>query len=561
MDGAGKIAVGTGSVAGDQGCGARHEPPGVEVVEQAEWGKSGASELEDHESSAGTEDTGELAQGLRGVGDVADSEGDGDDVEGGVWEGEFLGVAFDVAEFGGVFVAESGLTLPSPDEHFGGEVKADDLGGGRAGEQFGQVAGAAGGVEDMLAGPDIGPPCGDASPGLVASEGVEAVVEVVGGRDGGEHALDADGLVVPGVWVGEVFSAPRGIIVGERRPVPGVGRWGSVWVHESGGCYVGTGPVSEGGRMRHVRWLAWGLCVAGMLLGAWGCSYNPATGKKQFTLISRSDEIDLGNSAAPGFREEMGGLVPDAAVQSYVTELTRRLVAHTEGDYAGLPWEVSVVNSPDINAFAIPGGKVFVTRGLIEKMTNEAQLAGVLGHEIGHVTGRHTAEQLSTGLLIQGGAVAAAVLVEQSDDESTRRVGRVAVPALAIGGQLVMLKFSRDDELEADRLGVRYMSRAGYDPRGLRQVMEMFDRMSGSDRPPAFLSTHPDPRARIRQIDHLLRGEYAHTQGDPRFALHEERFRENVLSRLNALPPAPPSRARAATDLHDPETWCALCAK
>ncbi len=302
--------------------------------------------------------------------------------------------------------------------------------------------------------------------------------------------------------------------------------------------------------------------LAGAMVAALGaCSYNPATGKKQFTLISRAQEIELGNSAAPGFREEMGGLVPDSALQSYVSDLARRLAMHTEGDYPGLPWEVSLVNSADVNAFAIPGGKLFITRGLVEKMTNEAQLAGVLGHEIGHVTGRHTAEQLSTGLLIQGGAVAAAVLIEQSDSESTRRFGRVAVPALAIGGQLVMLSFSREDELEADRLGVRYMSLAGYDPRGLRQVMEMFDRMAGSDRPPAFLSTHPDPKARIRQIDNLIRGEYAHTQGNPQFALHEERFRQNVLSRLNALPPPPPPKAQGVLDLHDLGTWCALCAR
>jgi len=305
-----------------------------------------------------------------------------------------------------------------------------------------------------------------------------------------------------------------------------------------------------------------GRAALGCVAAAWtlvGCAYNPATGQKQFTMIGRNAEIRLGAEAAPGFRDEMGGLVPDAAVQAYVADLTRRLAAQTEGDYPTLPWETSLVNSADVNAFAIPGGKLFITRGLVEKMTNEAQLAGVMGHEVGHVTGRHTAEQISTAMLIQGGAVAAAIIVDQSDDPSIRRVGRVAVPALAIGGQLVMLKFGRDDELEADRLGVRYMSRIGYDPKGLRQVMELFDRMAGSDRPPSFLSTHPDPGARIAQIDGMLRGEYAHTQGSAQFRLNETEFRQNVLARLNALPPAPKAKT-ASRDPALPATWCGVCA-
>lgn len=308
---------------------------------------------------------------------------------------------------------------------------------------------------------------------------------------------------------------------------------------------------------RRIGWIGLGTFALGAGLG--GCSVNPATGKNQLSFIGRNAEIRLGAEAAPGFRDEMGGLVPDAALQSYVTDLTKRLAAQTEGDYATLPWEISLVNSADINAFAIPGGKLFITRGLVEKMTNEAQLAGVMGHEVGHVTGRHTAEQISTGMLIQGGAVAAAIIVEQSDDPSTRSIGQVAVPALAIGGQLVMLKFGRDDELEADRLGVRYMSKIGYDPKGLRQVMELFDRMSGSDRPPSFLSTHPDPKARIRQIDGLLRGEYAHTQGNAQFQLKEDDFRRNVLARLNALPPAPKAKT-ASLDTALPATWCGVCA-
>lgn len=312
---------------------------------------------------------------------------------------------------------------------------------------------------------------------------------------------------------------------------------------------------------RRTGWAMLALLAAG--LG--GCSYNPATGQRQFAVLSREDEIAMGSEAAPQFRQEMGGPIPDQQLQAYVTDLTKRLAAHTEGDNPSLPWEVSFLNSGDINAFAIPGGKVFITRGLVEKMTNEAQLAGVMGHEVGHVTARHTAQQVSKAAILTGAVAVAGVVVSQSGDERVRGVGQVGVPALAVGGNLVMLSFGRSDELEADRLGVRYMTKLDYDPKGLRQVMELFQRMSAGGGQPSFLSTHPDPGARIQQIDGLLGGEYAFTQNNPKYQLQEERFRQNVLARLNALPPAPKAQPQQRTGMIEDGLgpavgWCGVCA-
>lgn len=332
---------------------------------------------------------------------------------------------------------------------------------------------------------------------------------------------------------------------------------------------------------------------------AGGCVKNAATGKNVFTLgMSRSQQIALGAEAAPQFTQEFGGEVGSEHLQSYVGEIGTKMAAQTEGENPTLPWEFTLLNTPVVNAFALPGGKVFFTRGLAEKLTTEAQMAGVIGHEIGHVTAEHGAQRMASQIAFNVGLAAAAVIVSTSDDKKVKEIGAIGIPALAIGGNLFLLKFGRDEELEADRLGVRYMSKVGYNPRGQREVMEVLASLSKGGSTPDFLSTHPNPLDRVKQVDRLLETDYAFTQNNANFADYSDRYQAQFLGQIKKLPPAPkpkaqevgwregesgllriemsaaelaalikaqtgedwsPGHGEKAFDANDPTTWCALC--
>jgi len=312
------------------------------------------------------------------------------------------------------------------------------------------------------------------------------------------------------------------------------------------------------------------LIVVLMLIGApWlaGCSTNPATGKRILTLHDWEWERRVGAEAAPQFTDQFGGEVPSPQLQSYVNGIGMRMTEVVEEGVPTLEWEFTLLNTDVINAFALPGGKVFFTRGLAEKLTNEAQMAGILGHEIGHVTARHGNQRVSSQTLFNVGLAGAAVAVGVADPDSDfRQYGQLAVPALAIGGNIVLLSYGRQEELEADKLGMRYMSRVGYDPVGQRQVMQILAEASGPSQTPEFLSTHPYPESRIEQIDKLLATTYAHTQNDPDYGLYAGRYEQQFLRVIDDLPPAPePEQGRAPGDgeavaLGNPVLWCAHCA-
>lgn len=285
------------------------------------------------------------------------------------------------------------------------------------------------------------------------------------------------------------------------------------------------------------------LHLGALLLGAAaalplaGCVTNAATGKSQLNLLSRSDEIQIGDDAMPQLIEQYGGEVPDPFLRQYISDLGMELVQQTEGTYKDLPWQFTFLNSPVINAFALPGGKVFITRGLVEKMTDEAQLAGVLGHEIGHVTAEHADKRISRQLVIQGIAVAGSIAASQSDNNYVR----YGVPVLTTGAGVFALTYDRDEELEADSLGMRYMSRAGFDPYGQLQVMEILQEASAGSQPPEFLSTHPHADTRIKKIKKRLKegGDLAYTQNNPQYELDTSSFEDQFLPHLRALPPMP----------------------
>jgi predicted Zn-dependent protease len=294
------------------------------------------------------------------------------------------------------------------------------------------------------------------------------------------------------------------------------------------------------------------VLTAFVAVGMVGCSTNPTTGRMQFNSLTPEQEIAIGAEAAPQLTEEYGGAVADQRLQGYITQVGQRMLPYTEGDAPSLPWEFVLLDSDVINAFALPGGKVFMSRGLADRMTNEAQLASVLGHEIGHVTARHVNERVTqsrvvTGLLTAGVAVA-------GTSDSGLVTGAVQ-QIMGSAGQGYLLKYGRDQELEADALGVRYMAKAGYDPLGALQVQQILKSASEGQLQPEILSTHPHPESRIRALQEMLAGEYAPTQNNPRYQLYEDRFKASFLDRLATLPPAPDA---STTELVAAD-WCGLC--
>jgi predicted Zn-dependent protease len=187
------------------------------------------------------------------------------------------------------------------------------------------------------------------------------------------------------------------------------------------------------------------------------------------------------------------GVYPDSGVQSYLGALGRELAAGTERPR--LPWAFTVMDDPQVNAFALPGGYIFITRGILTHMNSEAELASVLGHEIGHVTARHTATQISKAQLAQAGLVVGSIISPTVADFA-------GVASTGLG--LLFLKFGRDAEYQADELGFRYMTRKSYDPRNMSSMFTMLQRqgeLGGGGRLPEWQSTHPDPGNRVARND------------------------------------------------------------
>lgn len=303
--------------------------------------------------------------------------------------------------------------------------------------------------------------------------------------------------------------------------------------------------------------LAVGFLSSAALMGA--CQTNPETGQRSFLSLSKEDEIRIGEEAGPAMTKEFGGQVNSEPCQRYVTQVGLKLKGHIDRqDYLDLPWQFTLLESDVINAFALPGGKVYITRGLAGKLASEGQMAGILGHEIGHVTAEHGDQRITSQTWFNIGMAAAAIGVGVADSDSTfAKYGQVGLPALAVGGNLVLLSYGRDEEIEADSLGMGYMARAGYNPRAQREVMEILGNMATGERPPEFLSTHPTSATRIRRIDGALAGEHAATQGNPAYQVYAERYKKDFLGPLAKAPE--PARPAKQTALPSPVLWCAHC--
>ncbi len=240
-----------------------------------------------------------------------------------------------------------------------------------------------------------------------------------------------------------------------------------------------------------------GIIIALLLAGFSICKYysnsqfNEVTGETQHVSISAEQEIALGINSFPAMIEQYGGLHPDTEAQKLVKSVGQRIVQNSDARQTPYKYDFHLLADPNVvNAFALPGGQVFVTTALVSQFETEDELAGVLGHEIGHVVARHGAERIAKQELTQGLTGAAVVA---SGDYNTAQAAQM------IAG-LVNMSYGRDQELESDDLGVRFMTQAGYDPEALITVMEILEKASGGQRQPEFMSTHPSPENRVQKI-------------------------------------------------------------
>jgi predicted Zn-dependent protease len=221
---------------------------------------------------------------------------------------------------------------------------------------------------------------------------------------------------------------------------------------------------------------------------------NEYTGKKQHISISTEQEVAIGLQSAPQMAQQHGGLYPDQKYQEFVDLVGQKLVNNSIAKETNYKYDFHLLKDPEtINAFALPGGQVFITYALFSKLENEDQLAGVLGHEIGHVVGRHSAERMAK----QGLAETLVSGVAVGFDPNTAQ-GAAAI------ANVINMSYGRDDELESDDLGVKFMLDAGYNPNELIGVMEILKAASGPNRTPERMSTHPDPEKRIEKIKEAI---------------------------------------------------------
>jgi len=229
-----------------------------------------------------------------------------------------------------------------------------------------------------------------------------------------------------------------------------------------------------------------------LMAGVAACATNPVTGRRELSFMSEAQEISIANESDPQIKEEMG-VYNDPELQRYVSEIGWKIAKISER--AHLPWRFTVVDVPAVNAFAVPGGGIYITRGIMPFLDNEAELAGVIGHEIGHVTARHSAQQYTRQISGMVGLTALGIFVP-----AARPFGDLSAQALGV----VFLKYGRDDELQADELGARYESRLGWDPAGVPAFLSTLGRLdeAAGDRRgvPNWLSTHPDPLSRVQDI-------------------------------------------------------------
>ncbi len=326
-------------------------------------------------------------------------------------------------------------------------------------------------------------------------------------------------------------------------------------VAPDGTVVVGNRRTFVSARASHLRVLVFLLLLTLGASSIASCQINPVTGEQQFIIIDDQQEIALGDSVAGEVEAQYGGEYPDRALVSYVQQVGRRLAAHAERQT--VPYRFSVVHSDEVNAFAVPGGRIYVTTGLLARMSNEAQLAAVLGHEIGHVAARDSAVELSRVMGVSL-LVRIATSLAAGDGKSSKNAKNVAAVAGVVHG-LISNGFSRDYEYRADQSGMRYMYKAGYNPLAMAQVMQIIQQEGGDKSAiEEFLSTHPSANKRIDEIEREIRSSYPDVDSSSRLTYGESRYLTATAALRGGRVPAPttdygrdPDRIGPGTGLKD----------
>jgi predicted Zn-dependent protease len=264
------------------------------------------------------------------------------------------------------------------------------------------------------------------------------------------------------------------------------------------GGYGGGYYHPAGGRLRIVLGIL--VAIFSIVTYLMHTSVNPTTGETQHVSMTADQETALGLQSAPEMAAQMGGEADPSDPKAQEVKKIGEAIWHNS-DAARSPYQYQyhlLNDTQTINAFALPGGQVFITRALYDKLSDEAELAGVLGHETGHVVERHSAQQIEKGQLGQGLVLATGIAA------SGQRNGYAETAAAAIADQLIQLRFSREDESQADERGLQFMTEAGYDPRAMIDVMQILKQISAGGNTPEFMQTHPDPGNRIEAIQQWL---------------------------------------------------------
>jgi predicted Zn-dependent protease len=241
-------------------------------------------------------------------------------------------------------------------------------------------------------------------------------------------------------------------------------------------------------QLKHMIYFSLLIGMIGLIIA---CATNPVTGKKEFMLVTESDEIQMGAAYDPQITSSYG-LYDNPEVADYIESIGQQMVKLSHRPE--LQFHFRLLDTPVINAFAVPGGYVYITRGILAYLNNEAELAGVIGHEIGHITARHSAKQISTQQVAQIGLGAGMIL-----SEDFRKFAGLA----QAGVGMLFLRFSRDNERQSDDLGVEYSTKAGYDSREMANFFTTLDKMSPDEQQgglPGWFSTHPNPADRVPAV-------------------------------------------------------------
>lgn len=273
---------------------------------------------------------------------------------------------------------------------------------------------------------------------------------------------------------------------------------------QQGRYYGGTGdPYSRQGRGagtgRFKFMLMIGLAMAAFQAFKYftNTQVNPVTGESQKVQWTMEEEVQLGLQSAPSMAQQHGGLHADQRGQDMVDRVGQKLVKNTIAAKSGYPFDFHLLaDERTVNAFALPGGQCFITAALFSQLQNEDQLAGVLGHEIGHVLERHGAERMAKSGFIQG--LIQSVMIGSGGDMNVAQIANVV-------GNTINMKYGREQELESDKWGIQMMIDAGYDPEELIGVMDILERSSGGGNTPEWQSSHPSPENRREQIRDIVK--------------------------------------------------------